>query len=124
MPPLSCAHGEVSWTSQPWPSAEGNEVTALVRAMAASARARARAAWRRTRIAAVYASAAVTRVDRRASRRTRPRRPPGGDPADGVERVAGGAAQFSGQLRLLSASSVAASDRIASRFCVFATWLT
>src|SRR5262245_1325162 len=29
MPPLSCPHGDVSWMSQNWPSAELRRVTAL-----------------------------------------------------------------------------------------------
>ena len=37
MPPLSCAHGDVSWMSQNWPSAEGSGVTAAAGASASTA---------------------------------------------------------------------------------------
>ncbi len=37
MPPLSCAHGLVSWMSQNWPSADGTRVTASSRAIAIAA---------------------------------------------------------------------------------------
>ena len=37
MPPLSCAHGDVSWMSQNWPSADGRRVTASRLAIAIAA---------------------------------------------------------------------------------------
>src|ERR1044072_641350 len=36
MPPLSCPHGDVSWMSQNWPSAELTRVTAAVRRVVAA----------------------------------------------------------------------------------------
>src|SRR5262245_48358382 len=36
MPPLSCAHGDVSWMSPNWPSAEGRRVTAWTAVAAAT----------------------------------------------------------------------------------------
>src|SRR5947209_20322273 len=56
MPPLSCDHGDVSWMSQYWPSADGRRVTAPRRRATAAtiaaahvARARSEDVMRRIR---------------------------------------------------------------------------
>ncbi len=62
MPPLSCAHGEVSWMSQNWPSADGTRVTAPTRITKTAAPVTASAKALRLRMARVYTLAMRTRT--------------------------------------------------------------